>query len=159
VAARGKGLALNFSHLTPHKASTGTVLAFDFGTRRIGVAVGDLSLKLAHPLATISAEDNRTRFTAIERLIEEWQPVQLVVGLPTYPDGTEHEMSRLARRFAQRLEGRFGIAVALADERFSTHAADEALADAGVAARRRKPVIDQVAAGRILDAWFATLAA
>jgi putative Holliday junction resolvase len=134
------------------------VLAFDFGTRRIGVAVGDLSLKLAHPLATISAEDNRTRFTAIERLIEEWQPVQLVVGLPTYPDGTEHEMSRLARRFAQRLKGRFGIAVALADERFSTYAADEALADAGVAARRRKPVIDQVAAGRILDAWFATLA-
>jgi putative Holliday junction resolvase len=84
--------------------------------------------------------------------------VQLVVGLPTYPDGTEHEMSRLARRFAQRLKGRFGIAVALADERFSTYAADEALADAGVAARRRKPVIDQVAAGRILDAWFATLA-
>jgi putative Holliday junction resolvase len=134
-------------------------LAFDFGTKRIGIAVGDLSLKLAHPLATIAAEDNHTRFAAIERLIEEWQPVQLVVGLPAYPDGTEHELSRLARRFAQRLEGRFGVAVALVDERFSTHAADEALADAGVAARRRKPVIDQVAAGRILDAWFAMLAA
>jgi putative Holliday junction resolvase len=158
VASRGKGLAPHSSLLTPH-AKTGTVLAFDFGTKRIGIAVGDLSLKLAHPLTTIAAEDNRTRFAAIERLIEEWQPVQLVVGLPAHPDGTEHEMSRLARRFAQRLEGRFGVAVALVDERFSTHAADDALANAGVAARRRKPVIDQVAAGRILDAWFAMLAA
>src|SRR5688572_30113043 len=92
---------------------TGTVLAFDFGTLRIGVAVGDFETRLAHPLTTIAAADNRVRFAAIERLIAEWRPVLAVVGLPSREDGSDHPVGRLARRFAQRLRGRFGIKVEL----------------------------------------------
>ena len=87
------------SLLTPH-AVEGTVLAFDFGTKRIGVAVGDLALRIAHPLITLESTQNEQRFNAIAALIKEWQPVLLVVGLPAYMDGSEHEISRLCRRFA-----------------------------------------------------------
>jgi putative Holliday junction resolvase len=76
----------------------GTVLAFDFGEKRIGVATGETLLASAHPLAVIRAESNDDRFAAIGKLIAEWQPVQLVVGLPTHADGTPHEMTRLATK-------------------------------------------------------------
>lgn len=134
--------------------ASGTVLSFDFGTRRVGVAVGDLSLGIAHPAATIDAEDNVTRFAAIERLVSEWKPALLVVGLPVHMDGTEHEMTRLARRFANRLEGRFGLPVELADERLSSEDAALALAEAGTRPERRRRVVDQVAAQRILQDYL-----
>jgi putative Holliday junction resolvase len=132
------------------------VLAFDFGEKRIGVAVGDLELRIAHPLQTISAEDNATRFAQIGALIAEWRPVQLVVGLPMHADGTEHEVSRLARRFAHRLEGRFGVAVELVDERLTSKAAESRLREAGVRADRIEACLDAAAAGEILAAYFAT---
>src|SRR3569623_2391867 len=87
----------------------GTVLAFDFGQKRIGVAVGNLRLGLAHPLATISSASRIEQFESIFRLIREWQPVLLVVGLPLHADGIEHEQTRRSRRFARRLEGRFRV--------------------------------------------------
>ena len=83
----------------------GTVLAFDFGERRIGVAVGELELGIAHPLETIDAAANDARFARIAALLQEWQPVLLVVGLPLALDGTEHRLTALARKFAQRLQG------------------------------------------------------
>ena len=92
-----------------------TVLAFDFGLRRIGVAVGESLLGSARALTTIDAEDNDTRFAAISRLVAEWQPQQLVVGLALALDGTEHEMTQRCRRFAHQLEGRFRFNVALVD--------------------------------------------
>jgi putative holliday junction resolvase len=131
-----------------------TVLAFDFGEKRIGVAVGDLSLRIAHPLTTIAAEDNATRFAEIGRLIDEWKPARLVVGLPMHQDGTEHDVSRLARRFANRLEGRFGIAVTLVDERLTSVAAESRLKEAGVRGDRIKATLDAAAAGEILAAFF-----
>lgn len=143
------------SHPTPH-AKTGTVLAFDFGEKRIGVAVGDTQTGLAHPLTTIAAEDNRARFAAIGALIGEWQPACLVVGLPAHADGTEHEISRLCRRFAQRLEGRFGIPVQLVDERLTSWAAEAALREAGVRGARLKGALDQAAAREILAAYFSS---
>jgi putative Holliday junction resolvase len=79
-----------------HKA---TVLAFDFGTRRIGVAVGNVMLGVARPLPTIAHDANATRFAALAALIEEWQPDVLVVGLPVHDDGTPHEMTARAERF------------------------------------------------------------
>ena len=97
----------------------GTVLAFDFGTRRIGVAVGEAMLKNARPLTTIDAAANDARFAAIGRLIAEWQPARLVVGLPLALDGSAHEMTARSRRFANQLHGRFGLPVALVDERLS----------------------------------------
>lgn len=132
----------------------GTILAFDFGTRRIGVAVGETSLGLAHPLATIAADSDEERLAAIAALVREWQPALLVVGLPTHADGTPHAMTARAQAFARRLETRFRLAVELVDERYSTEAATTALADAGVGARGHKPLRDQVAAQIILQAYL-----
>jgi putative Holliday junction resolvase len=141
----------------PEAAShrTGTVLAFDFGERRIGVAVGELELKLAHPLETVHAASDSARFHSIERLVGEWRPVALVVGLPVHLDGSEHELSRRCRNFARRLRARFGIDTYLTDERLTSYAAGLALADAGVRGRRQKDMLDQVAAQHILETYFA----
>ena len=132
----------------------GTILAFDFGTRRIGVAVGESEIGLAHPLVTIEGEANDRRFAAIASLIDEWHPALLIVGLPLHADGTEHALTLRARRFAKQLEGRFGLAATLVDERFTTHAATDALTEAGVKSRSHKPLRDQVAAQLILQAYF-----
>ena len=130
------------------------MLAFDFGEKRIGVAVGDLGLRIAHPLSTIAAEDNATRFAEIGKLIDEWKPGRLVVGLPMHADGTEHDVSRLARRFANRLEGRFGVKVSLVDERLTSKSAESRLREAGVRGDRIEAALDAAAAGEILAAYF-----
>lgn len=134
----------------------GTALAFDFGERRIGVAVGEPLIGTAHPLVTIDTEVNEARFAAIEALIGEWQPAHLVVGLPVHADGTEHDMTRLARKFAQRLKGRFALPVWLVDERHTSELAESMLQEAGVRGRKQKPMLDQVAAQAILQTWFET---
>ena len=134
------------------------MLAFDFGEKRIGVAVGDLDLRIPHPLATIAAEANATRFAEIGKLVEEWKPAKLVVGLPMHADGNEHEVSRLARRFANRLEGRFGLKVELVDERLTSKIAESRLREAGVRAGRMKDTLDAAAASEILAAYFETAA-
>jgi len=131
----------------------GTVLAFDFGERRIGVAVGELALRSAHPLQTIDARDNETRFATIARLVEEWQPDHAVVGLPA-PDRADHPMNERCRRFARQLEGRFGLVADLVDESYSSAVAEADLAAAGLNALRRKAVLDSVAAQAILQTWF-----
>ncbi|WP_255991804.1 Holliday junction resolvase RuvX [Chitinolyticbacter albus] len=131
-----------------------SILAFDFGEARIGVAVGSSELGIPHPVETIAAEGNDARFARIAALIAEWQPEQLVVGLPLAPSGEEHALSRLARKFANRLNGRFGLPVDLVDERYSSAAASQALNETGVRGRKQKPALDQVAAMQILQAWF-----
>ena len=132
----------------------GTVLAFDFGEKRIGVAVGETMLKLANPLTTIASEINEIRFAQIQALIQEWRPVLLVVGLPLSVDGEAHAMTKLCTRFAQRLEGRFSLPVTLIDERFSSTEASQHLKQAGVHGRQQKAMIDQVAAQTILQSYF-----
>jgi putative Holliday junction resolvase len=131
----------------------GTVLAFDFGERRIGVAVGEMGLCSAHPLATIDARDNATRFAAIGRLLEEWKPACAVVGLPA-PEHQDHPMNARCRKFARQIEGRFGVVAELVDESCSSAVAEAELAAAGLDARRRKAVLDSVAAQTILQAWL-----
>lgn len=140
------------SPITHHPSTT--VLGFDFGLKRIGVAVGDLQLGLAHPLTTIAGESNKQRFGTIEALLREWKPALVVVGLPAHLDGVEHEMSARCRRFAHQLEGRFGLKVALVDERLSSAEASEDLGEIGVRGRRQKAVLDQVAAQRILQSYL-----
>lgn len=109
-------------------------LAFDFGTRRVGVASGNTLLKSAAPLKTLAAEGD-ARFAAIDALIREWRPDALVVGVPFHPDGAEHENTRRARRFARQLHGRFGLPVHEVDERYSTtEALSAGAADADAAA-------------------------
>jgi putative Holliday junction resolvase len=135
----------------------GTVLAFDFGEKRIGVATGETLLASAHPLTVIHAESNDDRFAAIGKLVDEWRPVQLVVGLPTHADGTPHDMTRLATKFAERLQRRFKLPVALADERLTSLDAEARLRETGRNARTAKPLLDAVAAQLILQTWFESL--
>ena len=100
-------------------------LAFDFGTRRVGTATGNSLLRLAQPLKTVAAVGS-TRMAMIERLVKEWRPDALVVGVPRHPDGAPHENTRAAQRFARQLQGRFHLPVHEVDERYST---TEALLD------------------------------
>ncbi|HEY3326891.1 MAG TPA: Holliday junction resolvase RuvX [Novimethylophilus sp.] len=139
---------------SPHAELNGAVLAFDFGEKRIGVAVGDITVGIAHPLQTVSGESNDIRFAAIAALINEWQPSQLVVGLPLYLDGGEHELTRLSRKFARRLEGRFGLPTVMVDERLSSAEASQTLNEIGIRGRNQKAMLDQVAAQRILQSFF-----
>jgi len=121
-----------------------TILGFDFGLKRIGVAVGNTLIRQAQPLAVIAAATNDAKFTEIEALIREWQPARCVVGLPMHPDGAEHEMTVRCRRFANQLNGRFGVATALVDERYSS----------AVIAQTRGESIDAQSAAIILQQYF-----
>lgn len=136
------------------KVQSGTVLAFDFGERRIGVAVGEHLIHSANPLTTIDNESNEVRFAAITALIHEWQPKLLVVGLPLSLDGTETEVTQLCKKFARRLNGRFNLPVMLVDERYSSAEASQLLNQSGIKGRAQKPMLDQVAAQTILRSYF-----
>ena len=121
----------------------GTYLCFDFGTRRVGVAVGNTLLQQAQPLKTVAAEGD-ARFAALAQLITEWQPTALVVGVPFHPDGAAHDNTQRARRFARQLHGRFGLTVHEVDERYTT---PEALSQGAKDA-------DAAAAAIILEQFF-----
>ena len=97
-----------------------TILSFDYGTRRVGVAVGNSISKSGQALKTIAAPTSDALFQAIESLLKDWQPDQLVVGKPTHPDGTPHEMTSKATRFGNQLHGRFHLPVVWVDERYTS---------------------------------------
>jgi len=123
-----------------------TLLAFDFGLKRIGVAVGNTILKQAQPLKVIHAESNEAKFAAIDTLIKEWQPTRCIVGLPFHPDGAGHEMTVRCRRFANQLHGRFGVDTVLVDERYSS----------AVLTEQRGKALDDQSAALILQQYFET---
>jgi putative Holliday junction resolvase len=127
-----------------HSGTPETILGFDFGTQRIGVAMGNTMIGQASPLAIIDAPDNATRFAAIGALLAQWTPARLVVGLPLHPDGNEHEMTARSRRFANQLHGRYGLPVELVDERYSS----------AVLTAKRGERIDDRAAAVILQQYF-----
>ncbi len=125
-------------------------MAFDFGSQKIGVAVGQSITRSATPTAIIKATNGKPDWYRIQQLIEEWQPDRLVIGLPLNMDGSESEMSRLARKFARRLNGRFNIPFEMMDERLTSFEArdhDESSANTG-------SQIDDLAASLILESWF-----
>jgi len=134
--------------------SPATVLAFDFGTRRIGVAVGNTLTRIARPLTTINQHREDERLTAIAALLDEWRPDVLVVGIPVHADGAAHTMTARAKQFARKLHGRFHLPVELADERWTTQLAQTALDEAGTGGRNGRKVRDQVAAQLILQGWL-----
>jgi putative Holliday junction resolvase len=127
-------------------SSPRSFLAFDFGTRRIGVASGNTVTRRARALRTIAAEGDR-RFAAIAGLIDEWKPDELVVGVPFHPDGAAHDNTRRAQRFARQLHGRFGLPVHEVDERYTT-------TEAAAGGARD---LDAAAAAIILDQYLNTL--
>jgi putative Holliday junction resolvase len=131
----------------PHPSSVPlSFLAFDFGTKRVGVATGNALTRSATPLRTLAAEGD-ARFAAIAALIDEWQPDALVVGVPFHPDGAPHENTERARRFARQLHGRFQLPVHEVDERYST---TEAASD-------RARDLDAASAAIILNQFFNAL--
>jgi putative Holliday junction resolvase len=133
----------------------GTLLAFDFGLARIGVASGELETGQASPLATFSEETNDGRFRAIAALIAEWQPVALVVGIPRHLTGEAHALTARCERFANQLHGRFALPVARVDERLTSAEADERLREAGRHRwQDRKASLDAVAAQLILQSFL-----
>ncbi|MDX9718116.1 MAG: Holliday junction resolvase RuvX [Thauera sp.] len=135
----------------------GTVLGFDFGLARIGIASGELETCQASALTTVHEEASDARFRTIAALIEEWRPIALVVGIPTHLDGTAHELTARCHRFANQLHGRFGLPVFTADERLSSVAAERELADAGRKHwRERKAVLDAASARLILQTFLDT---
>ena len=131
-----------------------TVMCFDFGEQRIGVAVGEHLLATANALTTIDNESNEIRFQVIGALINEWKPKLLVVGFPLNVGGTEHRMSQLCKKFARRLNGRFNVPVMLVDERYSSVEASELLNQMGIKGRAQRVMLDQVAAQTILQSYF-----
>ena len=118
------------------------VLGFDFGAKRLGVAVGNALTRNARPLSTLDSSTNDARWKGVSRVLADWEPVLLVVGIPRHPDGNEHEMTLRCERFARQLEGRYGLPVERVDERYSSAVvADE-------------DDIDAAAAAVILQQWF-----
>ena len=148
--------------------SMGTILAFDYGTSFIGVAIGQPIIGTATPLPVLKARDGIPDWAQIEKLIAEWQPAKLLVGLPLNMDGTESPMSARAKKFAQRLHGRFGLEAILWDERLSSfEARGELLAQERMATGRAKKTgtktaraqgVDSLSARLILESWFAEAA-
>jgi len=132
-----------------------TVLAFDFGERRIGVAVGNSVLREAAPLGVIEASTGTARFAQIARLIKEWQPDRLVVGVASSVDGTAHGMTQRCLRFANQLHGRFGLPIDRIDERYSSLEAEERRRELRAQGRwRASKGVDQIAAQVILERYF-----
>ena len=133
---------------------SGTLLAFDFGTKSIGVAIGQRITGTARPLTAIKANDGTPDWTQFEKLLNEWQPELVVVGLPLNMDGTNQPLTDRARKFANRLHGRFGVKVELQDERLSTVEARAGLFERGGFRALNKGSIDSASAVIILESYF-----
>jgi len=131
----------------------GTLIGFDFGSRRIGVAVGETSTRIASPLGAIDEPATEARFDAIGRIVKEWQPRGFVVGRPKHADGSEHEVARLAEKFGRRLEARYGVPVAFVDETLSSATAEASLRETRTRASRKSDV-DALAAAIILQSYL-----
>lgn len=131
-----------------------TLLGFDFGMKNIGIAVGQELTATANPLTAIKARDGIPDWSQIEKLLKEWQPDLLIVGLPLNMDGTEQEMTAAAKRFGNRLNGRFNIPVEWQDERLTTY---EALDQMGIRSKmdsRQRSDVDKLSAQLILQSWL-----
>ena len=129
------------------------ILGFDFGLKHIGLAVGQTLINTARPLVVLKAKDGKPRWQEIEEQLAEWRPSYLVVGLPLNMDGTESDMSVRAKKFANRLHGRFGLAVELCDERLSSFEAKSQLAEGRKISQG--DTVDAIAAQLIVESWLA----
>ncbi|QRN38838.1 Holliday junction resolvase RuvX [Pectobacterium carotovorum] len=131
-----------------------TILAFDFGTKSIGVAIGQEITGTARALTSFKAQEGIPDWQKVEKLLSEWQPDLVVVGLPLNMDGTEQPLTARAQKFANRLHGRFGVAIELHDERLSTVEARADLFERGGFKALDKGSVDAASAVIILESWF-----
>ncbi|BFM18552.1 Holliday junction resolvase RuvX [Maricurvus nonylphenolicus] len=133
---------------------TQTLLAFDYGVKNIGVAYGQTLSGTATEIPPIKARDGVPNWDDVAALLKEWQPDVLLVGLPLNMDGTESELCPRARKFGNRLHGRFGVKVEMVDERLSTFAAKEEAAERGHRGNYGQAPVDSIAARLILESWM-----
>lgn len=131
-----------------------TLLGFDFGSKSIGVATGQMITATAQPLAAIKANDGIPNWNIVEKVINDWQPDLVVIGLPLNMDGSEQTITQRAKKFANRLNGRFGVKTALQDERLTTASAKEFIFTHGGYKALDKGKIDSVSAALILESWM-----
>ena len=131
-----------------------TLLGFDYGSKRIGVAVGQEQTRTATPLATVAVTRDKPDWDAITQLVASWKPDTLIVGLPLNEDGSEHAITVAARRFSRQLFGRYHLPVHTVDERLSSFAAEHMPRPHGAAPKRNQQTVDKVAAQVILQAWL-----
>ncbi|WP_370980733.1 Holliday junction resolvase RuvX [Agaribacterium sp. ZY112] len=136
------------------KANSGYVLAFDYGLKNIGVAIGQALSCSASELEQIQARDGTPNWDTLAKLLEEWKPDRAIVGLPLNMDGSDSEMSKRARKFGNRLHGRFGIEVNMVDERLSTREAKERAQQQGHKGNYGQKPIDSLAACILLEDWW-----
>ena len=129
-------------------------MGFDYGTKSIGVATGQMITATAQPLAAIKANDGIPNWDQIKNLIEEWKPDLIIVGLPLNMDGTEQGITLRAKKFAQRINGRFGVKFEYQDERLTTTSAREFIFEKGGYKALEKGKIDSVSAALILESWM-----
>jgi putative Holliday junction resolvase len=129
-----------------------TLLGFDYGTKRIGVAVGQDITRSVTPLTTLHSQSGKPDWDAISKLITEWQPDRLVVGLPLHLDGSVQALTERAQRFGNQLKGRYNLPVEMVDERLTSHEAEAELAARG--GKTAKADIDALAAALILQSWL-----
>ncbi len=130
------------------------VLAFDFGMQRIGVAVGDLTIGIAHPVTTLNVSTNVARLAEVAKLVQEWRPESFVIGEPHHADDSEHEIAHLAKKFGNRLRENFKLPVAYVNETLSSTEASAQLAERGIHGRAQKSQLDAVAAQIILQSYL-----
>lgn len=132
----------------------GIYLGFDYGKKHIGVAVGNQETRIAHALATVTSRNDQPDWEHITRLLQEWQPCALVVGLPLNMDDSENTMTQAAKKFGNRLQGRYNLPVHMVDERLTSVAAKDTLLQAGIPYPRRLSKIDKLAAQALLQAFL-----
>ena len=131
-----------------------TVLGFDYGTRRIGVATGQTITASATPLTTLNSINQKPDWSAIGQLIEQWKPDALIVGLPTYLDGTRSEMTEKALKFSRQLEGRYNLTVYTVNESLSSYEAEQEIQQHIKIGQHNKQEIDKMAAAIIVQSWL-----
>ena len=142
------------NHYQSGKQKEGNVLGFDFGQKRIGIAVGNNISKTARALTTIDSLSNNQKFEVIQKIIEEWQPVSIVVGVPFNIDGSEHRITNLSKKFAKQLEQKYSLPTHLIDERYTSIEASHEIKDKKIDLKKKKLLIDQIAAKIILQSYL-----
>ncbi len=142
------------SHCSSHNQREGNIIGFDFGQKRIGVAIGNNISKSAQALITIESTSSNQKFEVIQKIMDEWQPVSIVVGVPFNVDGSEHKVTNLCKKFAKQLEQKYALPIYLIDERYTSIEASYEIQDKKIDLKKRKLLIDQIAAKIILQSYL-----
>jgi len=142
------------NHYSSHNPREGNIIGFDFGQKRIGVAIGNNISKSAQALITIESASSNQKFEAIQKIMDEWQPVSIVVGVPFNVDGSEHKVTNLCKKFAKQLEQKYALPIYLIDERYTSIEASYEIQDKKIDLKKKKLMIDQIAAKIILQSYL-----